>query len=81
MIMSKKTDIGDAFWITYEEELQEEVNFKLILEYLSTGWKKTDQLLLVENVSFQGSQYPKKSLIKRIWYFMKHQLTKKRKKE
>lgn len=79
--MSKRKEIGDAFWVAYEEELREELNFKLILEYLSFEWKKSNQLYWVERVCFTGSQYPKVSLWKRIWYFLKKHLIKKRKKE
>ena len=75
----KKTE--NHFWIDYGQELIEELNFRLALEWLGSGYPLTDSMLRVESIEFKGISYRKKKRLKSIWYFIKRIFKKKRKKE
>ncbi len=79
MTMNNNKKAENLFWIEYGQDLIEELNFRLILEWLDSGYLLTDTLLIVETIEFKGISYKKKNWLKKIWYFIKNDL--KRKKE
>ena len=81
MTMNDKKEVENLFWIEYKEELIEELNFRLALEWLSSGYPLTDRMFLIESIEFKGISYRKKKRLKSIWYFIKRLFKKKRKKE
>lgn len=81
MTMNDDKEVENFFWIEYGQELLEELNFRLALEWLSSGYPLTDTILSVESIEFEGISYRKKTSLKKIWYFIKRLFKKKRKKE
>ena len=81
MTMNDKKEVENLFWIEYKEELIEELNFRLALEWLSSGYFSTNSMLRVESMEFKGISYRKKKKLNTIWYFIKRLFKKKRKKE
>ncbi len=79
MTMNNNKKAENLFWIEYGQDLIEELNFRLILEWLDSGYLLTDTLLIVETIEYKGISYKKKNWLKKIWYFIKNDL--KRKKE
>ena len=81
MTMNDDKEIENHFWIDYGQELIEELNFRLALEWLNSGYPLTDFMLRVESIEFKGISHRKKKRLKSIWYFIKRIFKKKRKKE
>ena len=82
MTMNDDEKPENHFWIDYGQELIEELNFRLVLEWLNSGYPLTATILRVESIVFKEISYKKKKnwLIK-FWCFIKRLFKKKRKKE
>ena len=81
MTMNDNKNVENLFWVEYGQELIEELNFRLALEWLGSGYPLTASMLRVESIEFKGINYRKKKKLKPIWYFIKRLFKKKRKKE
>lgn len=79
MTMNKNDEVENSFWIEYGQDLIEELNFRLVLDWLDSGYLLIDTILSIESIEFKGIESFKKK--KRFWYFIKRLFKKKRKKE
>ncbi|MDE5566211.1 MAG: hypothetical protein K2I77_04425 [Anaeroplasmataceae bacterium] len=79
MTTNKKSELENSFWIEYKEELIEELNFRLVLNWLESGYPLIDTIFIVESIEFKGIESCKKK--KSFWDFIKRLFKKKRKKE
>ena len=80
--MSKHQEVENSFWIEYSQELIEELNFRVVLDWLDSGYPLTDRILMVGSIEFKGiKSFKKKQWLKRVMYFIKRLVKKKRRKE
>lgn len=81
MTMNNNQEAENLFWVEYGQNLLEELNFKLVLEWLDSGYPSTDRIFIVETIEFIGISHRKTNKLKKIWYFIKRLFKKKRRKE
>lgn len=79
MTTNKKSELENSFWIEYKEDLIEELNFRLVLEWLESGYPLIDTIFIVESMEFKGIESFKKKTS--FWDLIKRLFKKKRRKE
>ncbi len=82
MTMNDNKEVNNRFWMDYVEELIEELNFRLVLDWFDSVYPLTNTILRVESIEFKEiSSRKKKNWLMKFWYFIKRLFKKKRKKE
>ncbi|MDE6655878.1 MAG: hypothetical protein K2J85_02685 [Anaeroplasmataceae bacterium] len=80
--MNDNKEVNNRFWMDYVEELIEELNFRLVLDWFDSVYPLTNTILRVESIEFKEiSSRKKKNWLMKFWYFIKRLFKKKRKKE